>query len=562
MPDTVAIIVLALTTGVFAFLVPFAGHRAWLVVQARRRRDEDRAAWPEDRLPVVTVQLPMYDERAVAARAVDAAAALDYPTDRLEIQVLDDSDDVTSWIVERRVAHWKARGVDIEHLRRGERTGFKAGALAFGTERARGDFILVLDADFVPAPDLVRSLLPPMSDPRVGMVQAAWDHLNREESWLTIAQSYLLDGHFLFEQGGRYGSGRFFNFNGTAGLWRRRCLEEAGGWQADTLTEDLDLSYRAQMAGWRFVYLDDVRVPAEIPGTVTALEVQQRRWAQGGIQTGRKILPRLLRGAFPPGVKIEAVVHLLGHLAHPLTWALALLLFPSAVARRALDLEHLLGLDLLLFASATIPFMAFYWLAGEGRGRPRENRLREVLQTLALGIGLSVPVSRAVVRGLGGAEDPFLRTPKRGSSDGGERPGGSYRSSLVPFDEAAKLGMAALMTTYLVAAVAGGYWGQIPFLVLFLSGYLTLGLPGLRAGRGPRWATSTGVDGSRAGTSSRAGISTTARAGALPEHTAGVGGEQQEEGHPEGGPDGRGLRPRPGVLVAGEAEVADECEAA
>ncbi len=526
MTESLAVLVLILTALVFAVLIPFASHRSFLLLQARRRRSEIREPVRECELPVVTVQLPMYNERTVAARVVDAACRLDYPSDRLEIQVLDDSTDGTSFIVEQRVAFWRARGVEIHHVRRDDRAGFKAGALAHGTEMARGEFLLVLDADFVPPPGLVRDLLPPMQDPDVGMVQAAWDHLNRETSWLTTAQSYLLDGHFLFEQGGRYASQRFFNFNGTAGLWRRACLEEAGGWQSDTLTEDLDLSYRAQMVGWRFAYLDDVRVPAEIPETVTALEVQQRRWAQGGVQTGRKILPTLLRGEFALGVKVEAVVHLMGHVAHPLTLALAILLFPSAVARRFLGLESLLALDVLLFGAATVPFGVFYWLAGEKRHRPRKGRLFDVVRTLALGIGLSAPVSRAVVRGLRGTRDPFVRTPKRG-----EAKSTAYRAFVVPFDTAAKLAMAMLMVTYLALALDGGYWGQVPFILLFLSGYLGLGLPA-------------------------------ARERILGEVSEGVEAEREEEGKPESRAGQRGLGPISGLLIPGQAEVADECEAA
>ena len=526
MPEPLAFLVLALTAAIFAFLIPFATHRTHLLLLSRRRRTEIREPWPEDELPVVTVQVPMFNERTVAERAVDAACGLDYPRDLLEIQILDDSDDMTSWVVEERVAAWRERGVDVHHVRRKNRSGFKAGALAAGTASARGDFLLVLDADFVPQPGLVHSLLAPMQDEGVGMVQAAWSHLNRDRSWLTEAQSYLLDGHFLFEQGGRYRGGRFFNFNGTAGLWRRTCIDDAGGWRFDTLTEDLDLSYRAQMAGWRFAYLDDVQVPAEIPDTVAGLEVQQRRWAQGGVQTGRKILPALLRGPWSWAVKFEGVVHLFGHLAHPLTWALALLLFPSAVARRSLGLEHILWVDLVLFTAATVPFVVFYWMAGELRGRPRQGRLRAVLRTLALGIGLSIPVSRAVLRGMRTSNDPFERTPKRG-----EGAGAGYAAQVLAPDVACKLLMAALMAAYAVAAVAGGYWGQLPFILLFLSGYAALGVPALR-GR------------------------------LLPDEENDLAHEESEKGEPQSRPRRRRLQPLATLLVRPEPEIADECEAA
>ena len=366
MSNIIALLVMALTVGVLAFLVPFAFHRTLLLVLSGRSRDEHASPWPEQQLPHVTVQLPIYDERHVVSRLIDAVCRTDYPAHLLEVQVLDDSDDETRRIVDEGVAFWQARGVDVVHITRESRDGFKAGALAEGTSVAKGEFLLVLDADFIAPSGLVRDLLPPFQDASVGMVQARWDHLNRDETWFTEAQALLLDGHFLFEQGGRYAGRRFFNFNGTAGVWRRTCLEEAGGWHADTLTEDLDLSYRAQMAGWRFVYLDHVSVPAEIPSTVEALEVQQRRWAQGGIQTARKILPKLLRGPYPLAVKAEAVIHLCGHIAHPLTWGLALLLFPSAIARRSLGLEQYLLMDVLIFAAATLPFMVFYWHEGLG----------------------------------------------------------------------------------------------------------------------------------------------------------------------------------------------------
>ena len=468
MPDLLSYAVLGLTVAVLALLLPFASHRTHLLWLARRRRPTI-AAW-EGPLPAVTIQLPVYNEVEVVERLIDAACGVDYPRDRLDVQVLDDSTDETVAAAAARVAVWRRRGVRVEHLRRGARTGFKAGALAFGAARARGDLLLVLDADFVAPPRLVHDLLPPFRDPSVGMVQARWDHLNAEENALTRAQALVLDGHFFFEQGGRYVGGRFFNFNGTAGMWRRRCLEDAGGWQADTLTEDLDLSYRAQMGGWKFVFLEDVGVPAEVPASVGALEVQQRRWAQGGIQTARKLLPALLRGPWPRRVKTEAAVHLLGHLAHPLTLALALLLFPSAVARRSLGLDGLQFLDLVALALATGPFVAFYVAAGRRRGTTWRRLLTRVPGVLSLGIGLSAPVSLAVLRGFRGVRDPFVRTPKRGS-----QPTGRYDCSSLRPDAWLKRAMATLMVAYIVAALAGGYLASVPFLILFASGYLRLG---------------------------------------------------------------------------------------
>ncbi|NIP60760.1 MAG: glycosyltransferase, partial [Gemmatimonadetes bacterium] len=346
----------------------------------------------------------------------------------------------------------------------------------------------------------------------------------------TRTQALLLDGHFFLEQGGRYAAGRFFNFNGTAGIWRRSCLDEAGGWEADTLTEDLDLSYRAQMAGWRFVFLDDVGVPAEIPSRTGALEVQQRRWAQGGIQTARKLLPRLLRSDRPWPVKLEAVVHLCGHLAHPLTLALGLLLLPSALARRALGMEELLGLDLLVFGAATVPFLFFYGAAGRRRRRPWPRLLPDVVRTMALGVGLTAPVSRAVLRGLRSTGDGFVRTPKRGRS-----PRSAYGSTSSGGDTALKLALAGVMALYAVGAVATGFYASLPFIALFGGGWLALGLSGLR----------DGIPGAvRPGT---------------PE---GVPDEEGQRRRPEDDPEPEGLGPAPRLPERLQAPVAEECEAA
>ncbi len=464
-PPLLAWTILALTALVLLPLLAFGAHRTHLLVLARRPAPP-LATGRARGLPRVTVQLPVYNEAGVVERLIDAAAALDHPRARLQIQLLDDSTDETTELAAARIRHWAARGVEIDHLKRSNREGFKAGALQNGLATATGEFILILDADFVPEPDLLRRLLPPFDDPDVGMVQARWDHLNEEEGLLTRCQALLLDAHFFFEQGGRYRGERFVNFNGTAGIWRRSALEEAGGWSADTLTEDLDLSYRCQMKGWRFVFLDEVGVPAEIPGDVASLELQQKRWSQGGIQTARKILPELLASDRPLRIRSEAVVHLLGHLAHPLTLALGVLLLPSAVARRSLGLEELLVLDLVVFAGATLSFLAFYTAAGLCRRRPLARLLPTAVATLALGVGLTAAVSRAVLRGVrGGDRDPFARTPKRGG--GRQRYGTPSRLG----DLLLKGLLLGWVLVSLTAAIAWGIWTSVPFLLLFGSGY-------------------------------------------------------------------------------------------
>lgn len=476
MPDWLAIAVLTVASGTLLLLVPFALHRIWLVFSSRRaKREPDEWEGP---LPSITVQLPVYNEEGVVERLIDAAASLHYPRDRLEIQLLDDSTDRTSERAASRVAWWRGQGVDIRHLRREVRVGFKAGALANGLEQARGDFLLILDADFVPDPDLIHRLLGPFVDAEVGMVQGRWDHLNEGESQLTRCQAQLLDAHFFFEQGGRWAAGLFLNFNGTAGMWRREALEDAGGWSADTLTEDLDVSYRAQMAGWRFVFRPMVGVPAELPGTVRDLELQQKRWAQGGIQTARKVLPRLLRGPWSFGIKREAAVHLLGHLAHPLTLVLGILLVPSGLARQSLGLDGWLIVDGLVFLGATASFLVFFSAAGRRRGRAWRHLIPTSMVTLALGVGLSATVSRAVIRGaVGRARDPFQRTPKRGN--GAPR----YTSPAIPTDSLTKGTLLAWMLGSGWLAIQQQLWGSLPFVVLFGSGYAWLVLREVWPGR-------------------------------------------------------------------------------
>jgi cellulose synthase/poly-beta-1,6-N-acetylglucosamine synthase-like glycosyltransferase len=416
------------------------------------------------------VQLPVYNERHVVERLIDAVCRLDYPSEMLEVQVLDDSDDDTTEIARRCVARHAARGVRVEHLRRNERTGYKAGALAFGMARAQGEFVLVLDADFVPPADLVHRLLPPLADPSVGMVQARWGHLNESASWLTQAQALVLDAHFLIEHGARAAAGLFFNFNGTAGMWRARCLREAGGWQADTLTEDLDLSYRAQMRGWRFVFLPEVVVPGELPNSVRAFKSQQARWAQGAIQTGRKLLPDLLRGDWAWRIKLEALAHLTAYVPSLLTLALAVLVLPAAIVRLRHGWPLLLAADLFFFAAAFGPLGYFYaeTLRAAGR-RAWPAVLVWVPVILVLGIGLSINNSRALIAGLSSrASSEFVRTPKRGGSQRG------YRAHTSGWGTAAEAVLAAYVTAAVGIAYARGLYVSIPFLLLFLLGFATI----------------------------------------------------------------------------------------
>jgi cellulose synthase/poly-beta-1,6-N-acetylglucosamine synthase-like glycosyltransferase len=490
-PRPLSIAILAATASVLLCLIPLGVHRLWLMRLWARGPRTPRTLGPAGQgsgdgagpleggkgtdPPFVTVQLPIFEEPQVVARLIEAVARFTYPRDRFEVQILDDSGDASAELAARAAAHASAGGVSVEHIRRSGREGYKAGALAHGLQSARGEFLVVLDADFVPPPDLIERLIPGFEDPTVGMVQARWGHLNRDASQLTRAQSVFLDAHFTWEQGGRFRGGRFFNFNGTAGIWRRACLEDAGGWSAETLTEDLDLSYRAQMKGWRFVYRNEVEVPAELPPTVPALQVQQGRWAQGGIQTARKILPGLLRSPWPFAIKIEAVAHLLGHVAHPLTLALGVLLLPSAVARRSLGFERLLILDLVLFAGATLPFLLFYGRAARMAGRSWRQVILDTVGALAVGIGLSVSVTRSVFRGFTGNRDPFERTPKWGGGRAapGPRPGPAARRAS---NRIAELGLGTYLLAAAVFAFLTGLPASLPFLLLFATGYLWLGL--------------------------------------------------------------------------------------
>src|SRR6267142_4497824 len=435
-----------------------------------------------ERLPRVTIQLPVFNEMYVVERLIDAVARIDYPRDLLEIQVLDDSTDETQGIARSRVAWLKEQGVDITYVHRENRQGFKAGALQEGLASASGELIAVFDADFVPARDFLRRSVHFFTDQQVGMVQVRWEHLNREYSHLTQAQAIFLDGHFVIEHTARNRSGRFFNFNGTAGIWRRATIEAAGRWQHDTLTEDLDLSYRAQLGGWKFVYLPEVVSPAEVPVEMNAFKVQQHRWAKGSIQTARKLLPRILASELPKSVKLEAFFHLTANMTYPLMILLTMLMPISMVIRFKHGWYEVLMLDLPFFWAATMSVVGFYIASQREIGMPAWQRVRYLPFIMALGIGMCVNQSKAVIEAMVGYETGFNRTPKTGMQ-GRDRSWlkKKYRT-LLTAQPLLELALGAYLTSAIWFALDKGVYFSLPFLILFQWGFFYVGLVSLLQG--------------------------------------------------------------------------------
>jgi len=466
-------------------MAAFGLHRWYLVGSyLRNRHNAARPRTHFEVLPRLTVQLPLYNEMYVARRLIDAVCAMEYPRDRLEIQLLDDSTDETTAIVADTVAERRSQGFDIRHLHRTERDGYKAGALEAGLRVAKGDLIAIFDADFVPPADFAVKLVHYFTDPRVGMVQSRWGHLNSNHSALTRIQSMFLDGHFVIEQTARNRSGRFFNFNGTAGVWRRETIEDAGGWQHDTLTEDLDLSYRAQLRGWKFVFLNDKVTPAELPVEMGAFKSQQHRWAKGSIQCARKLLPRILASPLPFGVKFEAVVHLTANVGYLMMVMLALLVVPSIWIRSDVAPWTIAAVDLPMFTMATLSVVAFYVIARREAMGSWRGILRWVPFLMAVGIGLSINNARAVVEALGGHPSAFRRTPKYNLSPGETLAGRRYRMT-VNRDTWVELALAVYFAVATSMAILDGLWGAVPFLLLFEVGYAYTALSTLSGGGSP-----------------------------------------------------------------------------
>ncbi|HSE96616.1 MAG TPA: DUF2012 domain-containing protein, partial [Blastocatellia bacterium] len=386
----------------------------YLFLRYRNHRPQPKARYAPNRLPRVTVQLPLFNEMYVAERLIESVIRLDYPRELLEIQVLDDSTDETREIAARVVRKYFEQGYDISYHHREDRTGFKAGALEAGLKKSSGELILIFDADFTPRPDCIRRMIDHFTDEGVGMVQMRWSHINADYSLLTKVQAIMLDGHFIIEQTARNRSGGFFNFNGTAGMWRREAIEWSGNWQHDTLAEDTDLSYRAQLMGWRFVYLLDEDVPAELPVEINAFKSQQRRWAKGVVQVGMKLFGRMWRDPrLPLRVKLEQFFRLTGNLAAPLVIVLALINLPILIVRYNQGLFQLLVFDapILLFSTLSV---ALFYAAGQVYLDPKHwvRRMVYLPLVMALGIGMSFSNAKAVLEALLGMKSSFVRTPK------------------------------------------------------------------------------------------------------------------------------------------------------
>lgn len=450
----------------------YASHRYYMVyLYYKHQKDKPCLNSRLDPLPRVTIQLPIFNEMYVVRRLITSACDIDYPKELLDIQVLDDSTDETSAIANECVREFKEKGYDIVYIHRNERNGFKAGALAEGMKTAKGEFIAIFDADFVPSKDILQKTIHYFSDERVGMVQTRWTYLNRDYSLLSKIQAIMLDGHFVIEHTARNWSGRFFNFNGTAGVWRRKAIETSGGWQFDTLTEDLDLSYRAQLKGWRFIFLRDEVSPSELPVEINGFKSQQHRWAKGSIQTAKKLLLPIFKSRLPFRVKAEAFFHLTNNVSYLLMLLLSILMYPSMVARINIGWFQMLVTDIPFLLVATIGISFFYACSQKESSRDWKARLLYMPMLMSLGIGLSVNNSKAVLEALFDKKTAFQRTPKFKIEDKKDkwyhkRYGGRL-SPLVIIE----LLLGLYFTFNIYFAYVNRIYISIPFLMIFQIGY-------------------------------------------------------------------------------------------
>src|SRR6476661_3851840 len=472
--------VLVLYFAILAVLAVYGGYRVKQVIDFWRYRKfvpTPKGFFAEADLPVITVQLPLFNEMYVVERLVKSIAEVDYPRERLQIQVLDDSTDETVKLAEATVNKYRQQGFDIEYVHRSDRTGFKAGALENGMKTAKGELLAIFDADFVPNPDCLRKLVDFFTDPMVGCAQMRWSHINAKYNLLTRLQTIMLDGHFVVEQTTRNRTGGFFNFNGTAGIWRREAIELSGGWQHDTLTEDTDLSFRAQLMGWKFIYLLDEEAPAEIPVEVNAFKAQQRRWAKGVMQVGIKLYPRIWRSKLPMRVRLEMFFRLTGNISYPLMIVASFLQFPLLLVRYNQPFYHLMIIDLPLLFFSSISVFLFYGTAVWYLDEKRAPRLLHLPLVMALGIGLAFSNARAVLEALLGIKSDFVRTPKyrveQTSDATWKRKKYKRKRGLLPLLE---LGFSFYFLLAILYAAHMRMWGTVPFLLLFFFGFGYMGV--------------------------------------------------------------------------------------
>jgi cellulose synthase/poly-beta-1,6-N-acetylglucosamine synthase-like glycosyltransferase len=475
--------ILSIYFSVLALLAIYGGYRIKQVVDFWRYRKfapQPAGHFNEAELPRITVQLPLFNEMYVTERLLKAVTEIDYPRERLEIQVLDDSTDETIKLAASTVERYRRAGFDIHYIHRTDRTGFKAGALENGLKTAKGELVAIFDADFVPKPDCLRKLVDFFTDPLVGCAQMRWSHINGHYNLLTRLQTIMLDGHFVVEQTVRNRTGGFFNFNGTAGIWRRCAIEMSGGWQHDTLTEDTDLSFRAQLMGWRFVYLLDEDAPSEIPVEINAFKAQQRRWAKGVMQVGLKLFRRIWAAPLPLRVKLEMFFRLTGNISYPLMILVSLLQFPLLLVRYNQGFFHLMLFDVPLLFFSTVSVLFFYGTGVWYLDKRRRSRLLHLPLVMGLGIGLAFSNARAVIEALIGYRTEFVRTPKyrveEATDETWKRKKYQRKRGLLPLLE---LAFSVYFLLAILYAVRLQLWGTLPFLFLFFFGYGYMGLMSL-----------------------------------------------------------------------------------
>ena len=483
-------LVIAAYLVILCLLTVYCIHRYYILcAYFKYKKHPCTAADRPARLPFVTVQLPLYNEMYVIRRLLHAVAGLRYPKELLEIQVLDDSTDETSAIAQDHIRTLREEGYNIRYLHRAHRSGYKAGALQAGMEQAKGELVAIFDADFVPEADFLLKTVPHFFNARVGMVQTRWGHINRSYSLLTRLQSIFLDAHFILEHTVRNRSGRFFNFNGTAGIWRTEAIRDAGGWQHDTLTEDLDLSYRAQLKGWKFVFLPGVVTPAEIPVDMNSFKTQQHRWSKGSIETARKLMGIILSSNQPVKVKAESFYHLTANLNYLLVLLLAVLAYPALVIRINMGWRTLLLCDFIFFLGSTLPVGLYYLISQKEVNEPWFGKIFYLPALMALGIGLCVNNGRAVLEALMGHKTSFLRTPKfriEEKSDSWRYK--KYRAFSRAGSILVELALGCYFLFAIVFAVRLRVYASLPFLMMFCCGFFYVSVLSLCQGlHAARW---------------------------------------------------------------------------